>query len=129
MAEVKPTSSAALSETEQKREADAKASIKEEGDARAKMLEAQAERQGRPTPTQEENDLVALGVPQPTLSPDGSGPDPRFKPPGGPYGTESKEAKPAPSSSAGGYQTRSAHPSSHGSSHGSSSSSHAASRE
>lgn len=89
----------------------AKKTIKEEQDARAKQIAEQAEHQGRPTPTQEENDLVALGVPIPTLSDDGSGPDPRA-----PKARQSEADKPA----GGGYQTRSApsSPSSSSSSHG-----------
>lgn len=54
---------------------------------------------GRPTPTQEENDMAMLGAPVFEKSDDGSGPDPNVR---------HVEAKPA-----GGYQTRQAQPQPH----------------
>jgi hypothetical protein len=52
---------------------------------------------GKPTPTQEENDIAILGG-HPELADDGSGPDP--------YLTRQVDAKPA----GGSYQTRAAAP-------------------
>jgi len=58
---------------------------------------------GKPTPTQEENDLAALGAHVADKEDDGSGPDPHV--------TRQVEAK---KPGGGGYQTRAARP--HGSS-------------
>jgi hypothetical protein len=74
---------------------DAKKQLAEEQKASNKSREEFAERmKGKPTPTQEENDLHALGAHFPEHEPDGSAPDPHV--------TKQVEAnKPA-----GGYQTR-----------------------
>jgi hypothetical protein len=55
-------------------EADAKKVIQEQRAARAKAIEEGAPK-GKPTPTQDENDLAALGVPVERHEDDGSGPD------------------------------------------------------
>ena len=56
----------------------------------------------RPTPTQEENDLAALGAHITEHEDDGSGPEPHVR-------TRALEAKPAAGAS-GAYQTRAARP-------------------
>jgi hypothetical protein len=55
---------------------------------------------GKPTPTQEENDIAALGGHIMEKEDDGSGPDP--------YVTRSMEKKPAPASAS--YETRTVSP-------------------
>jgi hypothetical protein len=62
---------------------------------------------GTPTPTQEENDLAALGVHTDEHADDGSGPSPQFKMVNTAHETKQSEAhKPA----GGGYSTRAAAP-------------------
>lgn len=76
----------------------AKKQLAEGKEARAKQDEQRAAvMKGKPTPTQEENDIAVLGG-HPDLEDDGSGPDPNnaF------VGMRHTEAKP----SSGGYQTR-----------------------
>ena len=58
--------------------------------------EFQQRMKGRPTPTQEENDLAMYGASPLEHSDDGSGPDPNVR---------SVEGRPG-----GGYQTRTVHP-------------------
>lgn len=73
--------------------------VEEDRAQRDKSREEFAERsKGKPTPTQEENDLAAHGAHILEHEADGSGPDP--------YVTRSLEAKPASAS----YETRAAHP-------------------
>lgn len=64
-----------------------------------KSVEEAYAHQGTPTPTQEENDLAALGVPFDEHADDGSGPSPQFKT----VITRQAEAKP---SGGAGYATR-----------------------
>jgi hypothetical protein len=80
----------------------AKKALAEGKDVRAKQDEQRAAvMKGKPTPTQEENDIAILGG-HPDLEPDGSGPDPNNQP----LGTRQVEAgKPG-----AGYQTRTATP-------------------
>lgn len=63
--------------------ADATAQAKEQqqkgAEAKAKSVEEAYSTQGKPTPTQEENDLAALGVPFETHEEDGSGPEPELR--------------------------------------------------
>ena len=70
-----------------------------EREAREKAREERDKKRGRPTPTQEEADLAALGA-HPELSPDGS---PEEKP----AGHQTRHMEPA---SGGGYQTRQSTP-------------------
>jgi hypothetical protein len=49
--------------------------LEQQNEQRAKAAEERARSRGRPTPTQMENDLAALGH-HPELEPDGSPPDP-----------------------------------------------------
>ena len=74
----------------------AKEEIQKEREQRAKNIAEFEKRQGKPTPTQEENDLAALGVHIETHEDDGSGPEPKVnltrqveaeKPAGGHYTT------------------------------------------
>ena len=70
--------------------------------AKAKVVEEVAKRQsGKPTPTQEELDRVALGEHLATHEDDGSGPDPRA-----PEWHKTKVSEATSSPSSGGYQTR-----------------------
>ncbi|HEU0113922.1 MAG TPA: hypothetical protein VFQ80_04570 [Thermomicrobiales bacterium] len=74
----------------------AKKALAESKDARAEQDKQRAERlKGKPTPTQEENDLIKLGG-HPELEDDGSGADPNN------FSQKSLEAK----KPGGGYQTR-----------------------
>ena len=84
----------------------AKEQVKKGTEAKAKSVEEAYAHQAKPTPTQEENDLAALGVPFDEHEDDGSGPEPEFRmtrtrqsEPGKPassYTTRSAEPKPAP---------------------------------
>lgn len=87
--------------------AQAKEQLKKGAEAKAKSVEEAYAHQGKPTPTQEENDLAALGVPFEEHEDDGSGPESEFKitrtrqseagkPSGGSYTTRSAESKPTP---------------------------------
>jgi hypothetical protein len=58
-----------------KRMEDDKKILAEQREQRAKDAEERAKKQGKPTPTQVENDLAALGH-HPELEADGSAPDP-----------------------------------------------------
>lgn len=100
----------------------AKKKLAEDKETRAKAEEQRAKmQQGKPTPTQEENDLQVLGAPVTEKADDGSGPDPvveenkkrqeearkRQEERRGEH-HESRESKPA--SGSGGYQTRQSQP-------------------
>ena len=84
---------------------DATAQAKEQqakgAEAKAKSVEEAYAHMGKPTPTQEENDLAALGVSVDPHEDDGSGPPPEIKTT---ITRRQSEAKP---SGGGGYQTRS----------------------
>ena len=88
--------------------ADALAQAKEAqakgAEAKQKAVEEAYAHQGKPTPTQEENDLTALGIPVDPHEDDGSGPQPKIelvvtrqsepaKPQAGSYTTRSTTAK------------------------------------
>ena len=62
---------------------------------------------GKPTPTQEENDLAKLGAPIESHEDDGSGPDVKFVMR---REVESKQVEAKPQSQQAGYQTRSTQP-------------------
>ena len=80
----------------------AKKKLAEDRDARTK---ATKDVSGvKPTPTQEENDLAAMGLHLGEHEDDGSGPDPNVP------ASKQSEAKPA---AKGGYQTRTATPTRH----------------
>jgi hypothetical protein len=83
--------------------AHAKEQVKQSAEAKAKSVEEAYAHQGRPTPTQEENDLAALGVPFEQHEDDGSGPQPEFRMQ---VTRQSEAAKP----SSGGYATRASTP-------------------
>jgi hypothetical protein len=75
-----------------------KKALAEGKEARAKMLaDAEARQQGKPTPTQEENDRAKLGEHVMEKEDDGSGPEPKFDV----RGRQVEAAKPS-----SGYQTR-----------------------
>lgn len=84
--------------------AQAKQQVEHSTKEKQKMVAEAYGHQGTPTPTQEENDLAALGVPFETHADDGSGPSPQFtlvverqseanKPTNGGYMTRSTSAK------------------------------------
>jgi hypothetical protein len=98
MATVEPH---ALAETRER----AQTHIEEERKTRAENIAAAEQRYGRPTPTQEENDMAALGHPIIPRSDDGSGPDPRIhRPHGGPQTTHTRHMEAQHPSAA--YKTR-----------------------
>jgi hypothetical protein len=82
--------------------AEAKAAVKASSEAKAKAVEESTKNMGKPTPTQEENDLAKLGVPIETHEDDGSGPQPEYR--------LVKSVEPAPKQGGAGYQTRAAAP-------------------
>jgi hypothetical protein len=84
--------------------AHAKEQQKKGAEAKAKSVEEAYGHQGKPTPTQEENDLAALGVAVDPHEDDGSGPSPELR-----LVRQSEAGKPAGS----GYTTRSATPTEH----------------
>ncbi|MEH2565319.1 hypothetical protein [Bradyrhizobium sp. AZCC 2289] len=86
----------------------AKKKLAEDREAREKARNERIAEEGKvkPTPTQDENDLAALGVHGTEHEPDGSPPDPN-DPSAQP---KSREAKPSQQSSRGDYQTRAAAP-------------------
>jgi hypothetical protein len=91
-----------MAETKQQRDAklaEDKKKLAAEKEAREKQAAATAKAMGRPTPTQEELDLIMLGN-HPELSDDGSGPDPNHPSPLAQ--TKHVEA----SHGSGGYSTR-----------------------
>ena len=89
--------------------AQAKETQKKSAENKDKMVKEAYAHHGKPTPTQEENDLVALGVPLESHEDDGSGPSPQIaltvtrqseaeKPSGGDYKTRSVDtSRPASS--------------------------------
>jgi hypothetical protein len=89
--------------TDDSRTAEAKKTLTEDNAARKKAADERAAKAAatHPTPTQEENDLAALGVPVDEHADDGSGPDPNApqaknveaKKPGGGYQTRSTDVK------------------------------------
>ena len=83
--------------------AQAKEQVAKSTELKAKTVEEAYSHQGKPTPTQEENDLAKLGVPIETHEDDGSGPSPEFKT----TITRQSEAK---KPEGGNYQTRAATP-------------------
>jgi hypothetical protein len=97
-------------EATKKHAEDTKKKLAEERDARAER-NSKAAKEGvaasKPTPTQEENDLHASGVPVTEHEDDGSGPDPNT-----PQQTKQSEAN-KPAAAKGGYQTRTATPARH----------------
>jgi hypothetical protein len=83
----------------------AKKKLADDKAARDKAAKDRAKTTGetKPTPTQEENDLAAMGVPVAEHEDDGSGPDPNAPAPDAHGHTKQMEAgKPR----AGGYQTK-----------------------
>jgi hypothetical protein len=87
--------------TKQRNEA-AKKQLASDKEARQRSTEEYQKRmKGRPTPTQEECDLIKLGAAPDALEPDGSDPDPNN---GLIFGQHSRQLEPA--HSGGGYQTR-----------------------
>lgn len=86
--------------------AQAKATLAKSNEAKAKSVEQASAHGGTPTPTQEENDLAALGVHTDEHADDGSGPSPQFEMVNTAHTKQSEASKPA----GGGYQTRAATP-------------------
>src|SRR3954470_15174630 len=60
-------------------EAQAREQLAKSNEVKAKIVEEAYGHGGTPTPTQEENDLAALGVHTDEHEDDGSGPSPEFK--------------------------------------------------
>ena len=89
--------------TEEQKE-NAKKVIAEQRQAREQRM-AEAPEGGKPTPTQEENDLAAMGVHIPEHEPDGS---PVQDPTGTPLDKHNKQSTAKPGTA--GYQTRAAQP-------------------
>ncbi len=88
---------------DKERQENAKKVVAEQRQAREAAAK-EAPEAGKPTPTQEENDLAAMGVHVPEHEPDGSPEQDQSFPP---KQTKQSEAKrPAP----GGYQTRQSRP-------------------
>ena len=83
--------------------AEAKEKQAKSAEDKAKAVEDAYANQGTPTPTQEENDIVALGGSVDPHADDGSGPPPEMR-------TMSRQSEPA-KQTGGGYQTRTAAPS------------------
>jgi hypothetical protein len=86
--------------------AQAKEQLAKSNEAKAKSVEDVYAHGGTPTPTQEENDLAALGFTTDEHADDGSGPSPEFKMVNTARTKQSEASKP----SGGGYQTRAAAP-------------------
>jgi hypothetical protein len=84
--------------------AHAKETQKKGAEQKEKIVAEAYGHQGKPTPTQEENDLAALGVPLETHEDDGSGPSPEVALT---VTRQSESEKP----SGGNYQTRNLEPS------------------
>jgi hypothetical protein len=80
-----------------KKMAEDKKTLEKQNEQRAKAAEERAKHAGKPTPTQMENDLAAMGN-HPELEPDGSPPDPNHPSP-----TAKKDAQ---AEHGGSYQTR-----------------------
>lgn len=76
--------------------------VKDGAEAKAKSVEdAKQATSGKPTPTQEENDLAKVGIPVETHEDDGSGPEP---------GGAQDKRKAAEAGKPGAYQTRASTP-------------------
>jgi hypothetical protein len=87
----------------------AKKELAKTNEVKTKLIaETTARLNARPTPTQEESDLVALGVAVPNKEDDGSGPEPRF--------VITRTLEPAPATGSQSYATRSTHRAAHSSS-------------
>lgn len=82
--------------------AHAKEQAKKGAEAKAESVKEAHAHQGKPTPTQEENDLAALGVPFESHEDDGSGPSPEWRL------TVTRQAEPGKPGAA--YTTRSTEP-------------------
>ena len=80
----------------------AKKKLAEDREARSKATKDMSG--AKPTPTQEENDLVASGVHLTEHEDDGSGPDP---------GQQTRQSEAKPAAPKGGYSTRAATPARH----------------
>ena len=90
-------------EAEKKRAEDTKKKFADERETRAKASAASSKEgvaASKPTPTQEENDLAASGVPVTEHEDDGSGPDPNVA------ATQGKQSEAKPAAARGGYATR-----------------------
>jgi hypothetical protein len=96
----------ATAEQAKEKEQRAREQQKKGAEAKQKSVEETSSGRIKPTPTQEENDLAALGVPLEEHEPDGSGPEPELrivrtrqseagKPAGGSYSTRSTTTHPA----------------------------------
>jgi hypothetical protein len=93
-------------EDQQKRLDAAKAQLAANKETADKTREAQdAAAQGKPTPTQEENDLAKLGAHLTEHEADGSPEQPQPYPPGTAQTKQAESKKPAPA-----YQTRASRP-------------------
>ena len=90
--------------TEEQKE-NAKKVIAEQRQAREQRM-AEAPEGGKPTPTQEENDLAAMGVHIPEHEPDGSPQQDPFAP----QDKQHKQSEAKRPGQGGGYQTRTAQP-------------------
>jgi hypothetical protein len=87
-------------QTAERRLAEDRKRLAEEGEARVKARQEHEKNKGRPTPTQEEADLIRLGH-HVELTPDGSPPDPNVG-----FGV-TRQVEPE---HRGGYQTRQSQP-------------------
>ena len=85
-------------------EAQAKETVAKSNEVKAHQVE-QAYRPSTPTPTQEENDLAALGVHTDEHADDGSGPSPQFEMVNVAHDKKTKQSE-ANKPSGGSYQTR-----------------------
>jgi hypothetical protein len=90
-------------EQQQAREKNAREEQKKGAEAKQKSVEAAYGNDVKPTPTQEENDLAALGVVVDPKEPDGSGEEPQYQ---GFVRPRQSDAKP----SGAGYTTRGSTP-------------------
>jgi hypothetical protein len=90
-------------------EAQAKETLAKSNEVKAKSVEDAYAHGGTPTPTQEENDLAALGVHTDEHADDGSGPSPQFEMVNTAHEKKTKQSE-ANKPAGGGYQTRAATP-------------------
>ena len=81
--------------------AQAKQQVDQSNKEKQKIVAEAYGHQGKPTPTQEENDLARLGVPFEKHEDDGSGPSPEFR-----LTVERQSEANKPSGGSGGYMTR-----------------------
>ena len=95
-------------EDEKKRTEATKKKLADEREAREKASKAsgKAAADSKPTPTQEENDLVASGVPVQEHEDDGSGPDPNTPEGKAKQAEATKALEPKPAQARAGYQTK-----------------------